>query len=263
MNAGVDVHYVIDAAPTLPVDAPTLVLSNSLGTTHRMWDKQIDLWSRHFKVVRFDTRGHGASPVPAGPYTIDHLADDVIALLDRLNLDRVHFVGLSLGGMIGMRLAARNPERVDSLTVMCTSPYMPPAESWTDRARVVRAQGAQAIADVVVRRWYTSALYESDPARMAEAREVISSTPREGYASCAEAIATMDLRSDLPNIVAPTLAIAGADDPATPPPDLQLIADSVKDGRLLVVRHAAHLANDEQPTAIGRAVLAHLGVEDA
>jgi len=260
MNA-VDVHHVLDAAPDLPADAPTLVLSNSLGTTHAMWDKQIPSWSRNFRVLRFDTRGHGASPVPDGPYSIDDPADDVIALLDKLNLDRVHFVGLSLGGMTGMRVAARNPERIERLTVMCTSAHLEPASSWHERAATVRASGSGAVAEAVVGRWYTAQFARRNAAYIKAAQDVVRSTPAEGYAGCCEAIATMDLRSDLASIVAPTLAIAGAQDPATAPPHLVRIAEGVQDGRLLVVPSAAHLANDEQPATVSRAVLAHLAAD--
>ena len=126
----VAVHHVV----TGPPDAPVVVLSNSLGSTHAMWDAQADALAEHFRVVRYDTRGHGGSPVPAGPYDIDDLADDVVALLDTLGVEKAHFVGLSLGGMTGMRLAARNPERVDRLVVLCTGAHLTPSSAWTDRA---------------------------------------------------------------------------------------------------------------------------------
>lgn len=216
--------------------------------------------SRVARVVRYDTRGHGSSPVPDGPYSLDDLADDVIALLDRLGVDKAHFVGLSLGGMTGMRLAARNPERVDRLVVLCTSPLLAPAQGWHDRAAIVRAQGTAAVADAVVARWYTQGFRDSQTERVQAAVATIGSTPAEGYAGCCEAIAAMDLRSDLASISAPTLAIAGADDPSTPPPHLELIATSVQDGRLLVVPDSAHLANDEQPGIITPAIIEHLGL---
>jgi len=186
--------------------------------------------SRHFRVLRYDIRGHGRSPVIPRPSSIDDLADDVVALLDRLGLHQVHFVGLSIGGMTGMRLAAREPGRVDRLVVLCTAPRLEPTQAWLDRAALVRAEGAA----------------------------IVAATPAEGYASCCEAIAGMDLRDDLSSVFAPTLAIAGAQDPATPPPHLELIASSVKDGSLLVVEQSAHLANDEQPERINAAPVAHL-----
>lgn len=250
----VAVHHVV----TGPEDAPVVVLSNSLGSTTSMWDAQADTLAEHFRVVRYDTRGHGGSPVPQGPYDIDDLADDVVALLDSLEVDRAHFVGLSLGGMTGMRLAARNPERVDRLVLLCTGAKLDPSSAWHDRAAIVRQEGSTAVAEAVVQRWFTAPYLDANPDVRAECEAVVAATPAEGYASCCEVIATMDLRDDLPSISAPTLAIAGADDPATPPPHLEAIADSVQDGRLLVVGDSAHLANAEQPETITPAIIEHL-----
>lgn len=250
----VAVHHVV----TGPDDAPVVVLSNSLGSTASMWDAQAVELARHFRVVRYDTRGHGGSPVPPGPYDIDDLADDVVALLDSLGVEKAHFVGLSLGGMTGMRLAARNPERVDRLVVLCTGAKLDPSSAWHDRAATVRANGSSAVAEAVVARWFTPDFLEENPDVRAECEAVVSATPAEGYASCCEVIAEMDLRPDLPGIAAPTLAIAGADDPATPPPHLEAIADGVQDGRLIVVPGSAHLANAEQPQAITPAIIQHL-----
>ncbi|MHB1712758.1 MAG: 3-oxoadipate enol-lactonase [Acidimicrobiales bacterium] len=258
MSTSVIVHHVVDGSTDLPPDAPAVILSNSLGSTSAMWDRQVSALARHFRVVRYDTRGHGGSPVPDGPYTIDELADDVIALLDRLEVPRAHFVGLSLGGMTGLRLAARSPDRLDRLVVLCTSALLGPAKSWHDRAAVVRAEGTATVAEAVVERWYTAGLAERDPDRILAARAMVAATPAEGYASCCEAIAEMDLTGDLVSVTAPTLAIAGRDDPATPPPHLSHIAAGVRRGRLLIVPDAAHLANDEQPDIVNRALIAHL-----
>lgn len=241
-----------------PEGAPTVLLSNSLGATLAMWDRNVSALAEHFTVVRYDTRGHGASEVVEGPATIDDLADDVIGLLDELDLDRAHFVGLSLGGMTGMRLAARDPERVERLVVLCTSPYLGPPANWHDRAATVREQGTTAVAEAVVDRWYSPGFLERETQRVSDARMTVAGTPSEGYAACCEAIAGMDLRDQLASITAPTLAIAGADDPATPPPHLEDIAAQVADGRVLVVPESAHLANDEQPEIINPAIVAHL-----
>lgn len=249
------VHHEITAGPA---GAPTVVLSNSLGSTLHMWDRNVEELAEHFTVVRYDTRGHGRSPVVEGAAHLDDLCDDVIGLLDELGLDRVHFVGLSLGGMTGMRLAARNPERVAGLVVLCTSPYLGPASNWSDRAAMVRAEGTAAVAEAVVDRWYSPGFLASEHERVARARSVVAATPAEGYAACCEAIATMDLRDELASVTAPTLAIAGADDPSTPPPHLEGIATSVRDGRVLVVPDSAHLANDEQPATVTPAIIEHL-----
>jgi 3-oxoadipate enol-lactonase len=250
----VAVHHVV----TGRADAPVVVLSNSLGSTHRMWDANLAAVEQHFRVVRYDTRGHGDSPVPQAPYTIDDLADDVVALLDHLGVEKAHFVGLSLGGMTGMRLAARNPERVDRLVVLCTGAHLTPSSAWTERAATVRAGGAVAVAEAVVARWYTPGFLEANPAVRKESEEMVATTPTEGYARCCEVIAAMDLRPDLPRITAATLAIAGADDSATPPPHLEEIAVAVRDGRLLVVPDSAHLANAQQPGTITSAIIEHL-----
>ena len=261
--SGVDVHHVIDMSPDLRGDAPTVLLSGSLGSTLAMWNQQIAALAQHFRVLRYDIRGHGGSPAPVGPYSIDDLADDVVRLLDRLELDSVHFVGLSLGGMTGLRLAARNPGRVDRLAVLCTSASLGPPQYWRDRAELVREKGTAAVARSVVARWYTDDFARRNPGRIARAEAMVAQTSAEGYASCCEAIAAMDLTGSLPSITAPVLAIAGEDDPATPPPHLELIATGVACGRLLVVPGSAHLANDEQPTAVTSALLEHLGAVTA
>jgi len=251
----VEVHHVVTGRD----DGPVIVLSNSLGSTMAMWDANRASLDERFRVVRYDTRGHGGSPVPDGPYAIDDLTDDVVALLDRLDVEAAHFVGLSLGGMTGMRLAARNPERVDRLVLLCTSAKLDPPSVWTDRAATVRARGTQAVAESVVGRWFTPAYLDARPAVRAASEEMVAGTSTEGYAGCCEAIAQMDLRADLPAISAPTLAIAGADDPATPPRHLEAIADAVTDGRLLLVDDAAHLANMQRPDIVTPAILEHLG----
>lgn len=221
------VHAVVTGRP----DGPAVVLSNSLGSTHRMWDSQVAALEERFRVVRYDTRGHGDSPVPPGPYSIDELADDVIALLDRFDIERAHLVGLSLGGMTMMRVAARNPERVDRLALLCTAAYLPPAQGWTDRAALVRADGTSAVAAAVVQRWFTPGYLAANTEARQQFEAMVAATPAEGYAACCEAISAMDQRSDLSSIIAPTLAIAGADDPATPPDLLRDIVDAVPNGR--------------------------------
>jgi 3-oxoadipate enol-lactonase len=250
----VDVHAVVSG----PADAPVVVLSNSLGSTHRMWDAQIADLERRFRVVRYDTRGHGDSPVPDGPYAIDDLADDVVALLDRLGVQRASLVGLSLGGMTVMRVACRNPERVERIALLCTAAQLPPADAWTDRAATGRATGSRAVAAAVVERWFTPAYLEANPGARTAHERMVASTSAEGYAGCCEAIAKHDLREEISTIVAPTLVIAGEDDPATPPARLEEIAARIPGARLLIVPAAAHLANAEQPETITAALIEHL-----
>lgn len=252
------VHHEEVRGPSLGADAPVVVLSNSLGSDLSMWDDQVAALTEHFRVIRYDTRGHGHSPVPAGPYAIDDLVDDVLGLLDRLGLERVHFVGLSLGGMTGMRLAARAPERVDRLALLCTGAVMPPAANWSTRAATVRAQGTGAVAQAVVSRWFTDEFRAHAPERIASFEAMVAGTPAEGYAGCCEVIEVMDLRPDLPTIGASTLVLAGVDDPAAPPSMMAEIAEAIPTAELLVVPQAAHLANVEQPEAVNAALLRHL-----
>ena len=250
----VEVHAVVDGAG----DAPAVLLIGSLGSTSEMWEPQVAALAERFRVVRYDARGHGRSPVPPGPYALDDLVDDAVALLDRLGIDRASVVGLSLGGMTALRMAAREPARVDRLVVLCSSAFLPPASAWAERAALVRDKGAASVADAVVERWFTPQWRAREPESVARMRAMIAATPPEGYASCCEAIAQMDLRPDLVRVLAPTLTIAGAVDPATPPEHLDAIAAGVADGRSVVLADAAHLASWEQSAAVNAAVLTHL-----
>jgi len=190
---------------------------------------------------------HGESPVLPGPYEIDDLVDDAIALLDNLDIGRSHIAGLSLGGMVAMRLAARNPERVERLALLCTSAQLGPPQTWAERAATVRAEGTAAVADSVVARWLTDRRRSADPQVTAEIRDMIAATPADGYASCCDAIREMDLRPNLAAISAPTLVIAGADDPSTTLAHLQAIADGIANARLIEIPDCAHLATIDQP----------------
>jgi 3-oxoadipate enol-lactonase len=251
--SAVDVHHVVSGVN----EGPVVVLSNSLGSTHRMWDAQAGALGERFKVVRYDTRGHGSSPVPPGPYFIDDLTDDLVRLLDRLGVQRAHVVGLSLGAMTAMRLAARFPERIQGLALLCTAAHLPPAD-WRARAKLVRMHGSAAVSTSVVQRWFTEPFLSAQPELRADFDAMVAATPGEGYAACCDAIANLDLRQDLSSISAPTLVIAGADDPATPPAKLEEIVSGIPGARLLVVEHAAHLANVEQPGIITSALVEHL-----
>jgi 3-oxoadipate enol-lactonase len=244
---------------TGPADAPPLVLSNSLGADLGMWDPQAEALAERFRLVRYDTRGHGGSPVPDGPYTIDHLGQDALALLDHLEIERAHFAGLSLGGMTGLWLAINAPERLDRLVLLCTSARLGPAQMWRERAETVRAQGTEAVAEAGVGRWLTEGFRAEHPDTAAWLRNMIAATPDLGYAACCAVIEHMDLTSGLAGISAPTLIVAGAQDPSTPPAEhAQLIAAAVPGARLEVLDPAAHLANVERPEAVTRLILDHL-----
>jgi 3-oxoadipate enol-lactonase len=250
----VDVAYTIDG----PEDAPTVVLSNSLGSTPAMWDPQFPALAERFRVVRYDHRGHGRSPVPPAPYELADLGADVIALLDRLGLERVHWCGLSLGGMVGMWMAINAPARIDRLVLCCTSARLGPPEMWADRAATVRAQGVDAIADAGIERWLSPGFIEREPEMAAEIRAMLVATPAEGYAACCGVIERMDQVPELGEIRAATLVIAAEDDPATPPEHGALIASTVPGAQLAVVKDARHLATIEQPAAMTELILGHL-----
>jgi 3-oxoadipate enol-lactonase len=236
-----------------------LLLGGSLGTTLSMWDPVLPALAAACRVIRFDTRGHGGSPVPAGPYGIDELGGDVLALMDRLGLERASYCGLSIGGMVGQWLAIHAPERIDRLVLLCTSAHLPPAEGWHDRAATVRAAGsAAAVADAVVERWFTPAFAAANADVVARYKAMIGSVAAEGYAGCCEAIAGMDLRPGLERVTVPMLVVAGAQDPATPPEHGAAIAAAVGAGRLEVLDPGAHLIAVERPDEIGRLILQHV-----
>jgi 3-oxoadipate enol-lactonase len=249
----VRVHAVVEG----PAGAPVLLLSNSLGADLAMWDPQVPALTEHFRVVRYDMRGHGRSPVPPGDSTIDDLADDVIALLDRLDVAQVHLAGVSLGGMTALRLAARDPQRVATLAVLCSSAHPGNEQGWRGRAATVRAEGTGAIADAVISRWLTPEFAAAHPDVIGRLRATFAAHPDEGYARCCSVLAGLDLRPDLGRIVAPTLVVSGAEDQALPPEHQHVIADGVPGARLLTLSPAAHLANIEQAGRVTDALIAH------
>ncbi|MGZ5213160.1 MAG: 3-oxoadipate enol-lactonase [Actinomycetota bacterium] len=254
MSRAVAVHHVVQGPP----DAPALVLSNSLGSTLAMWDRQIPALTPHFRVIRYDLRGHGASPVPPAPYDIADLGADLLALLDELSVGRAHVGGLSLGGQVGMWIAANAPDRVDRLVLCCTSPRFEPPEAWAARAATVRAEGTAAIAGAVVARWFTPAFVAEFPAFVREMHDMIADTSAEGYAACCGVVERTDLRPSLTSIHAQTLVIAGADDTAAPPAEAERIAGAIAGSRVAVVEHAAHLANVERSDDVNALILEHL-----
>lgn len=240
-------------------DAAALVLSNSLGTTRALWDPQARCLAQRFCLIRYDHRGHGASPVPTGPYAIADLAQDVVALLDRHGIERTSFCGISMGGMVGLWLAAHEPARLERLIVICSSPYMPPASAWAERAAAVRrADTVEVVADAVVARWLTPGYAKRHPDVRDRLRSMLASTPADGYASCCQAIERMDLRGDLGAIQAPTLVIGGELDPSAPPRDhARVIAEGIPGARLEMVP-TAHLASVERPDMVTELMLDHL-----
>jgi 3-oxoadipate enol-lactonase len=248
----VAVSYTVHGA----ADAPVVVLSNSLGASRGMWDLQVPALAERYRVVTYDTRGHGDSPAPEGPYTLDDLVDDLVAHLDEVGAPRAHVAGLSLGGMTAMRLAVREPARVNRLALLCTS-AKPDPQPFLDRAVTVRAGGTAPLAPTVASRWVTPAFAAEHPDVLARLEAMIAGADDEGYAACCEVVASVDLRADLGRIEAPTLVISGWEDLALPPEHQKLIADAIPGAELVTVSPGAHLANLEQPLQVTGALLGH------
>jgi 3-oxoadipate enol-lactonase len=247
---------------TGPADGPVVVMGSSLGSTSRMWEATAAQLAVRYRVVALDTRGHGRSPAPPGPYTIDDLGSDVLVTLDALGVEDFRYVGLSLGGQIGIWLASEVPRRVRRLSLWSTAAKIATPESWQERAAAVRAGGTAAIADAVVVRWFTPEYAEANPAELRRWRDEIASIPAEGYAGCCDALASSDLTDRLAAITAPTLVVAGSEDPTTPPALLEDLAARIASSRFDVLAPAAHLVPLEQPAATVELLLDHLGRED-
>jgi 3-oxoadipate enol-lactonase len=250
---GCPINVVIEG----PENAPVLMLSNSLGTTHAMWQPQLEAFKEHFKLVRFDRRGHGGSGVPKGPYTMEGLARDALAVLDGLGLKKVNWCGLSMGGMEGMWLGANAPERFERIVLCNTSSHFPDRKMWDDRLRFARQNGLAAMVGANMERWFTTGFREREPKTIAWMSEMFVATPLEGYIACGEAVRDMDHRALLPNIKVPTLVIAGRHDPATTLQAGEYLRDHIP-GVAFTVLEAAHISNVEQPAAFSHAVLEFL-----
>ena len=249
---------------TGPDAASAVLLGGSLGTTGAMWEPQRPALATRHRVVSFDHRGHGRSPVPPGPYTIAELGGDVLALMDRLELERVAYVGLSIGGMVGQWLAIHAPQRITALVLICTTAAMDSPDPWRARAAMVREAGTpEVIADAVVARWFTRGYATSHPDIVTRCRSTVSSIDAEGYAGCCEAIAELDLRSGLGGIVAPTLVITGAQDEAIPAAHGVRIAEAIPQARYLQLDPAAHVPCIERAETVTALIADHLTGEDA
>jgi 3-oxoadipate enol-lactonase len=253
-NSNPDLNYRLEG----PEDAPVLVLSNSLGTALDMWDDQAPALRERFRLVRYDTRGHGASPAPPGPYAIEDLGRDVISLLDRIGVERASFCGLSIGGMTGMWLASEAPGRVERLVLCCTSALLGPRSVWDERIQTARKRGMAALVDGVIERWFTPAFRSENPETVEKMARTLRGTNPEGYAGCCAAIRDMDLRDRIQSIEAPTLVISGAEDPATPPDHGRFIAEAIPGARFEIVPEVAHIANVERPEKFTQLILTHL-----
>lgn len=255
-NQGVALHYQIEGAP----DAPVLVMSNSLGTDLQMWAPQMDSLLSRFRVLRYDTRGHGGSglPAPAGPFGFAELGRDVLAIMDHAGIGRAHFCGLSMGGMTGMWLAASHPERFGRFVLANTAALIGPASGWDTRIQTVRAQGMAAIVDAVLARWFSAGWLAGNAERIAPVRQMLLDASPEGYTANCAAVRDADLRPLLSRIASPVLVIAGTHDLATTPTQGREVAAGIAGARYVEL-DGAHLSNWEQPREFAEAVCGFLG----
>ena len=247
------IHYVLEGQSGSPV----LVFSNSLGANYSMWDPQAAEFRKRCRVLRYDTRGHGQSSVTPGPYLIEQLAKDVIALLDALDLGRVHFCGLSMGGMIGMWLGVNAPERLSKLVLCNTAAKIGTSEFWNARIDAVQKNGMKSVASAVVERWFSPAFRHKSPATISSTLKMLEEANPDGYAACCAAVRDFDFRKQLRNIHMPALVIAGTHDPATPPADGRFLADQIQGARFAEL-NAAHLSNIEEQDRFNREIAAFL-----
>jgi 3-oxoadipate enol-lactonase len=255
MPGAVALHYEESGPP----DGHVVLMGGSLGTTLAMWDAQAGPLAERFRVVRYDHRGHGGSPVPPGPYTIAELGGDVLALLESLGVERASYCGLSIGAMVGTWLAGHAPERIERLALLCTSAHLPPPEAWVERAAEVEDAGnTEVVTDSVLERWLTPEFAREHPEVGESLRGMLAATSPVGYAGCCRALETMDLRADLPRIQAPTLVVAGAQDPSTPPEHGEAIAAAIPGARFVLLSPSRHLCAVERADDVTELVRDHL-----
>ena len=246
---------------TGPETATALVLANSLGTDHGMWVRQADAFVERYRVLRYDTRGHGASDAPAGDYTIDRLGRDVLSLMDRAGIDRAHVCGVSIGGLTALWLGIHAPGRVQRLVLANTAARIGSIEFWAERLRVARADGLTALADVTMQRWFTEGFRRAEPEVVERMRATLLRVPVAGYLGCCAALRDADLRDVAARVQAPVLVVTGAADVATPPAAGEALTAAISRARLLDL-DAAHLSNIECAPQFTRAVLEFLEAAD-
>jgi len=248
---GINIHYEISGS------GPCVTLAHSLATDLTLWDELVAVLEPHFTVLRHDARGHGRSSAPEGSYDFPTLVGDLVGLLDALRIGRTHFVGLSMGGMIGQHLALKAPDRIDRLVLADTTSRMP-AEAqplWAERIRIATGQGMEPLVQPTLERWFTAPYRAAHPEVMETIGTLIRNTPVAGYVGCAQAIARIDVTDRLNGIKAPTLVVVGRDDVGTPPAMSEAIAAAIPGARLEIIPEASHLSNIEQADAFNKLLM--------
>ena len=253
---GIHVHYTLDG----PANAPVVTLSHSLATDLSMWEPQMKALTARYRVLRYDTRGHGGTDAPAGAYSLGQLAEDARAMLKELGVARTHWVGLSMGGMIGQTLALASPTLFLSLSLCDTSSRVPAEmkSAWADRIKTAETQGMEPLVEPTIGRWFTAPFRERHPDVIEPVRKMIRNTKPQGYAGCCHAIAALDLTDRLPSIKIPTVVIVGEEDQGTPVAASQAIQSRIAGAELHILKSAAHLSNLEQPEAFNGALTSFL-----
>ena len=253
---GIGIRYELDG----PATAPVVVMSHSLAANVGMWEDQMSVLAG-YRVLRYDTRGHGGTDAPEGDYTLDGLADDLFALLDALEIGRAHFVGLSMGGMIGQTAALKDPSRFLSLSLCDTSSRVPGEGQalWSERMASARSQGMEALVESTIDRWFSRTFQIEEPERVERICEMVRTTPVAGYCGCCAAIRALDLTDRIAEIRLPTLLIVGEDDPGAPVAAHEVIRDRIEGSRLVVIRDALHFSNVEQADVFNDTLAAFLG----
>jgi 3-oxoadipate enol-lactonase len=251
---GVRIAYRFDGPP----GGRVVLMSNSLMSSYDMWDWTVPALADRYRVLRYDTRGHGRSATPPGPYSIASLGDEAAGLLDALGIEAAHFVGLSMGGMVGQQLGARYPGKVLSLSLCDTASEMPPREMWEERLAIAASQGIPGLAEGTLKRWFTEPFLRRAPGDIEKVRGMILGTGVEGYMACAGAIRDMAQTTMLLAITAPTLVLTGRQDPATTVAHATVLHRVIAGSRLVIIEDAAHLSNIEQPRAFNAALRAFI-----
>lgn len=251
---GCPINYEIEG----PQDAPVLILSNSIATNLHMWDDQAPIFSKQFRLIRYDRRGHGKSGAPKGPYTIEMLSRDALAVADAAGAKKFNWCGLSLGGMVGQWLGTNAPERLNKLVISNTNFFYAEKQPWDDRIKLVTEKGMSALADPMMERWFTPETRARAPEKVARVRAMLTATPVDGFVGCCYAIRAMDFRESNKNISVPTLVMVGAKDIATLPAYGEAMVAQIKGSKLATIPDAAHISNVEQPKIYADTVIRFL-----